>query len=270
MLCNSLDSSIIVLTSYADSMIVPGYAYTRTNIVKLNLQGEILSNKKYKNSQTLNYISNIICMDNGGFMACGNAAISVQLPRAGWLFRFNSDGDSLWYRDYFYYPEDPVYGLNYLDDIAITSDNGFVSVGQAYTVYPPNNIQKMWVLKVDSVGCEIENCWVGIEEPGSGEAREQGSGEVGKQGGLVIWPNPVSGGVLSVKCLGLSSGISCSLSVFDIFGRLAPIPGPCPIRGKGDVVVWTIDVSSLPPGIYIAVVKDGNTVLESAKFVVAR
>jgi hypothetical protein len=141
------------------------------------------------------------------------------------LFCYNSDGDSLWHRDYYYYPEDPVYGQNYLNDLSQTEDNGFVSVGQAYTVYPPNNIQKMWVLKVDSVGCEIENCWVGIEE----EDKTAGLYD-DKKGGLVVWPNPTSGGVLSVEFLGLSAGISFLLSVVDIFGRTAPIPSPSPNR----------------------------------------
>ena len=161
---------------------------------------------------------------NGEFLACGYSKYSDDyLPRAGWLFRFNASGDSLWYRDYFYYPEVPWYGINYLYDVSETEDNGFITTGQASTFDPPNNIQKMWVLKVDSVGCEIENCWVGIEEQGGGEAWERGSGEAGRHGDLEVWPNPASG-VLSVKCLGLNVGISYSLSVVDIFGRAAPTP----------------------------------------------
>jgi hypothetical protein len=102
MLCNSQDSCIIVLTAYADSMWTPEYAYTRINLVKLDLEGNVIWNKKYGPSKPVNFISNLIQLENGDLVACGYAKFSTYLPRAGWLFRFNSEGDSLWYRDYFY------------------------------------------------------------------------------------------------------------------------------------------------------------------------
>jgi hypothetical protein len=123
---------------------------------------------------------------------------------------------------------------------------------------------------------------VGIEEDygreawgqGGGEAWEQGGMEAGKQGSMVVWPNPCRE-VLSVKVLGLSSGSSCLLSVFDIFGR--PVLSSPPAGGggreggqEGGDGGWTVDVSSLPPGIYlISVLKDGNRVA-GGKFVIAR
>ena len=95
----------------------------------------------------------------------------------------------------------------------------------------------------------------------------------GKTVGLVLWPNPART-VLSVKVSGLSSGKNYSLLIYDIFGRSAPIPDPfpeysgqAPNRGKGEFLV---DVSSLPSGVYLAVLKDGLTVKASAKFVVVR
>jgi hypothetical protein len=109
---------------------------------------------------------------------------------------------------------------------------------------------------------------VGIEEPGGGEAWEQGSGEAGRQGGLEVWPNPASG-VLSVKCLGLSSGSSCSLAVVDIFGRqvISLLRQPAERAGDGG---WQIDVSTLPAGIFVAVLRDEQTIIGTTKFVVAR
>jgi hypothetical protein len=267
MLCNTSDSCIMVLTAIADSMYTPEYGYARTKLIKINLQGDTIWTKKYITCQNLNFVSNIMFDQNGDVIAGGYSSFATYLPRAGWLFRFDSDGDSLWYRDYYYYPEDPTYGENYLNDVSISPDNGFVAIGDASTIYPPDNENKIWVLKVDSAGCEIANCWVGIEEQGDEEAWRQGSGDAGKQGSVEVWPNPASG-VLSVKCLGLSAGSSCLLVVYDIFGRQAPIPGPSPIRVKGETI--ELDVSSLPPGIYfISVLEDGNRVA-GGKFVVAR
>jgi sugar lactone lactonase YvrE len=68
-------------------------------------------------------------------------------------------------------------------------------------------------------------------------------------------------GVLSVKFLGLSSGNSYSLTVVDIFGRqVISLP---PDGGQ-------VDVSSFPPGIYFAVVKNGHEVLANRKFIIER
>ncbi|MCK9401390.1 MAG: T9SS type A sorting domain-containing protein [Bacteroidales bacterium] len=265
MLCNSHDSCIIVLTAYADSMFTPEFASTRINLIKIDLEGNIVWNKKYGPS-TANYISNIQLLDNGDVMACGYVYNHAYL-NAGWLFRFNSDGDSLWYREYFYYPDDPVYGLNYLYDVSQTLDNGFVATGQAYTLDPPNNVQKMWVLKVDSVGCEIENCWVGIEE----DKETGGQGEEEKKGGLYLWPNPAK---TIVNCqlsnvdfqFGFSSGIhDQSLIVYDIFGRkLLEVKVP----NRQDKV--EINVEAYAPGIYMVVQREGQNIKASAKFVVSR
>jgi hypothetical protein len=44
--CNTLDSCIMVLTAYADSMRTPEHAYTKINLIKISINGEIIWNKK--------------------------------------------------------------------------------------------------------------------------------------------------------------------------------------------------------------------------------
>ena len=92
------------------------------------------------------------------------------------------------------------------------------------------------------------------------------------------YPNPARE-VLSVKVLGLSEGIVYSLEIYDIFGRKAPghIASLPPGGGRagdggsnGRDGGWTVDVSGLVPGIYLAVVRDKNRFIGSAKFVVVR
>ena len=258
-LCNTPDSCIMVLTAIADSMYTPEYGYARTELVKVNLQGDTLWTKKCITSQNINFVSSIACTQNNDYITCGTSKVSAYLPRVGWLFRFNSNGDSLWYRNYYYYPEDTTYGRNYLYDVSFSNDNGFVATGQASTIYPPNNERKIWVLKVDSVGCEIADCWVGI---GDKETGRPGDGETGRD--LEIWPNPASQ-VLSVKSTVLSSGRDFNLFVYDVFGReVAEIKVP----DRQDQV--QINVKSYPPGVYIAVLKNGCDLFGSSKFVVVR
>lgn len=266
MICHTTDNCIMVLTAYADSMFTSDHAYARINLVKIDLEGNVIWNKKYGPSKPVNYISNIQITQNGGFILCGYSMIlDPSFANAGWIMEVNSEGDSLWYKDYYYYPPGSSDPFNELFDISMTEDHGFVAIGQAYNLFGPNQVQKMWVLKVDSVGCEIPNCWVGIEEQGSGEAWGQGSREAGKQGSLEIWPNPVSEG-LSVKVLGLSSGIDYTLMIYDLFGReVTALTPTLPQPGEG---VLKVDVSSFPAGIYIAVLKSNKGEALTGKFVV--
>jgi hypothetical protein len=257
MLCPTLDSCIMVLTTIGDSMFSIEYAYAKINLSKIDLQGNIIWNKKYGASTVKNSISNLSILENGDIICCGSVKYSIYLNPAGWLFRFNSNGDSLWYREYWYYPEDPGnYGHNYLNDVSTTSDNGFIAVGYAYASSPSDYHEKMWTLKIDSVGCEIADCWVGLEE--------QGSAEAGGRGGLEIWPNPASQ-VISVKSSVISSGKDCSIVIYDVFGReITEIKVP----DRSDQV--QINVESYPAGVYIAILKNGSDLLGSGKFVVAR
>jgi hypothetical protein len=102
---------------------------------------------------------------------------------------------------------------------------------------------------------------VGIEEEDRTVGREDG-----KTVSLVVYPNPVRE-VLSVKVLGLSEGIVYSLEIYDVFGR--PVLSS-PRLGGGREGGFTVDVSALSPGIYLAVVRDKNHFIGSAKFVVVR
>ena len=266
MLCPTQDSCIMVLTTIGDSMYTPSYAYAKINLIKIDLAGNIIWNRNYGGSRLGNQSSSIISLENGDLLACGFVRYSIYLDPAGWLFRFNSDGDSLWYREYWYFPEDPSnHGHNYLNDVSATIDNGFIAVGYAYASSPSDYLEKMWALKVDSVGCEIADCWVGIEEeetgrPGDKETGRPGDKETGR--GLEIWPNPARG-IVDCRWSIFDGRGDVVLMIYDVFGReVAEIKVP----GKQDQV--QINVESYPPGVYIAVLRNGGDFLGSGKFVV--
>jgi hypothetical protein len=87
--------------------------------------------------------------------------------------------------------------------------------------------------------------------------------------------------VLSVKVLGLSSGNSYSLSLYDIFGRMVSpftqIGGRAGDGGSGareggkeTESEIQLDVSNFPRGLYLVVRKDGSNIIGSSKLVISK
>ena len=102
---------------------------------------------------------------------------------------------------------------------------------------------------------QVYTC-MGVEEHGGGEAWGHGK--------LEVWPNPCRE-VLSVKCLGLSSGGDYSLSIYDIFGREIKI-----IDVPNKQYEVQLNIESFPSGVYVVILRNGLDILATRKFVVAR
>jgi len=271
-ICN--DGNIIIGTSIADSMFNSDVSYTRINLVKLDNQGSILWTKKCGSSRPNNLLRKIRVLDDGSIIAVGaTTKYNPEPDRVGWIFKTNAEGDSLWYREFTLLTG--YESRNYLYDVIETSDNGLIACGYVDPYPPDTGSTDTWVIKLDSIGCEWAGCdtTVGVEEHGGMEAGERGSGEQ-----LIIWPNPVRE-VLSVKVLGLSECSDCELMMYDVFGRLVSAslislpqdggrPGDGGITGRDGI--WTVDVSTLPPGIYFISVSENGRQVAGGKFVVAR
>jgi hypothetical protein len=268
MVCTYNDTSFVVLTMYSDSALTYEAEYGRIRVLKYSYSGTVIWDKIFGMSKLDNSVGNIKSLEDGGIVCCGFSIDTSGYYKFGWILRLNSDGDSLWYRDYAFYNHS--FGRNYLFDISPTSDNGFIACGET-KADPPYNLQKIWILKVDSLGCDTAGCdtTVGIGEQGSLEAWEHGE--------LEIWPNPCRE-MLNVECSMLNSGRDYELHIYDIFGRTAaanlislPRLGEGWGGGQaGEGENWTVNVSSLPPGIYLAVIREGTSIVASGKFVVAR
>jgi len=97
-----------------------------------------------------------------GFMRASNEESDYN--QYGWLIKFNIDGEIIWERKYLKITHDhlaPNYPTHELYDVDITSDGGFVMVGQATNYYEDNGFlygQKAWLLKVDKFGCLVPDC----------------------------------------------------------------------------------------------------------------
>jgi hypothetical protein len=267
MVCQSIDSVIIVGTNYADSMYTSDASYSKINIVKIDNQGNIIWNKKYGASRPSNYLLNIRVLEDGNIISVGSLRKYNPEPDwVGWILKTDSDGDSLWYREYHYLSGRE--SSNYLYDIILTSDNGLIACGYVDPSPTDTGSTDTWVIKLDSIGCEFAGCdsTVGIEEPGGGEAWGHG--------GLYLWPNPAKT-IVNCQLSNVDFQGDYSLVIYDIFGR--PVLSSTPIippfggirGGPEGGRSWQINVESYPPGVYIAILKNDLDLLESRKFVVA-
>jgi len=255
MLCRGSDGSIIVGTLYADSTTHPiwGDPYSRIHIVKLDNNGNTIWDRKYgKSNVTKNYVSNIRCLDDGSIIVCGSSPVDYNVTPgiSGWVMKLNTDGDELWYRSYA-----NLYGgqsENILNDIIPTSDKGFIACGFVLPEEPDTGVQEVWVIKLDSMGCDTPGCGtVGVSD----HARSIDS----KSANLHIFPNPASTQIMICSSVLVPRS---SVFIYDLFGRLQD--EIIITKGQNET---KLDISAYPPGVYIAVLKDDKGLVSRGKFV---
>ena len=152
-------------------------------IVKMTYDGELIYEKRYAESYSYlygNWITSASITPDGTVIASGR---KYAYPyENAFLISFSNDGDLNWYREYAICKE--RYSTNELYGVSPTSDGGFIATGRVIPVPPDTGNQDIWVIKVDSLGCESEwDCWVG-------EAEWVVKNEPNS---LTIYPNPTSG-----------------------------------------------------------------------------
>ncbi|MEZ5197181.1 MAG: T9SS type A sorting domain-containing protein, partial [Bacteroidales bacterium] len=125
------------------------------------------------------YMKNFKQTDGNYYVANGwSEVIDTTIPFVnypGWIFKFDQNGDSIWFRDYHHFNN--MYANNYLFDVSETSDKGYIGIGQSNEAFTQSN---MWVIKLDSMGCDTPGCINTVIDEGlvvNGE-------------GLRVWPNP--------------------------------------------------------------------------------
>ena len=252
MVCPSEDDNILVGTVYTDYM-TGDDPHSRINIVKLDIQGNIVWNKKYGSTRIGNYLLNIRCLSSGDILSCG-FVYDIFPHIAGWMLKINNDGDSLWYREY-----DILAGsesMNNFYDILETSDNGIIACGYIHPVSPDSGTEDVWVIKVDSLGCEgPDDCWVGMEE----KPEEEMTGKA-----LEIYPNP-AGRRLRVAGYGLRGDEYAVVSFFDSYGhKVFEMTVP---PSQKEIFV---DVSAWHDGLYAVMLLQNGKIAGSGKVVVMR
>jgi hypothetical protein len=122
-----------------------------------------------------------------------------------------------------------------------TKDNGFLMTGDGapYDTINPLLVSKGWILKVDSLGCQIPFCVVDTDEPRAPNPPQ----------GLQLLPNP-SSGVVEVRWTGAEGG--GTLEVFQLNGVLLLRQNVSLPSGSS-----TISLDQQPAGIYLVRLNTG-------------
>jgi hypothetical protein len=166
---HSLSRSWSVLSAQDGSIVVAGYfapirehSSTWPVVKKLDLAGNVLWDKTYFRNDSISNkeLHSLRELSDGSFIAAGFHQIPPHPPRRAFLLRLDANGDSLWARDYFLEPS----SIHYLSDVYPAPDGGFVACGWITPMAPDTGYQDLWILKVDSMGCEVSNCTVSIDE----------------------------------------------------------------------------------------------------------
>lgn len=248
---NSADNTIVGAYSYSDSVSYPSNdSFNRDALIKIDLVGNVLYDKKYNKMERNKWTMSVSISDNGRIIITGYK-FSPFSHRVGYMLNTNNEGDSLWYREYenlFEYESN-----NYLYGVESTTDGGYVAVG-AVSPYPPDTgNHDVWVIKVDSLGCESwDMCWTGVKEQITlREAQE-----------LKIYPNPTAS-VVVIYIPKENESENHKLIIFDMYGHKIKETDIPPHETEKQ-----IDVSSWNSGLYSVITYNKGKLSGRGKFVV--
>ena len=176
------DGNYLVATVYGEWIVSPSTRTGRIYLIKVNSDGETIWEKKIGPKMYHCINKNLRKTNDGNLVSTGfyyQDTIS-EFILDGWLYKFSQEGDSIWMRDYYYYNNQ--YDVNIFYDATPTSDNGYIAIGKARPDVGGTN-NKMWIVKVDSMGCDTPGCATGVqvfELP------------VANRSEFKVWPNPTS------------------------------------------------------------------------------
>ncbi len=245
------DGNYLFATIYGEWNFSTTYRIGRPCIYKINSSGQVVGQKKVGPSRMNSFIRNFRNSDDN-FILTGYSYQTDTFTTAietSWIMKLDVNYDSIWYRDYTHYAL--IYDDNYLYDVNYCQDKGFIAVGEAYPDMA-GTTQKMWIIKVDSMGCDTPGCATGTQVFNL---------PVDDQQELLVWPNPTSGSVT----LSLSKCEAKGLMTIRVFNAQGMKVDEIEIPAHTESI--SLDAARWNRGLYFLWVTCGDMVY-SAKLVV--
>jgi len=172
---------------------------------------------------------------NGKILLAGEDGTNPYSPEA-WVASINLNGSMNWERSYKYFGSA---GHHQIKSVVRALDGG-VLIGGASPPQGGTVSQDIWLLKVDSVGCLVPNCNLGIDEREFEESL------------LTVYPVPFTN-QLSFEYLG--SLVGTEYKVHDIMGKLI-------LWGQVNRSPLQLDTSTLPNGTFVITLWNKGKLME--------
>ncbi len=170
-------------------------------------------------------------LSNGAILGVGQTTNTNDGSQAGWLMKTDTNGDTLWTHTY-----NPSGSIDLLRNMMLMPNGDIVMVG--FGRGANSTTQDGWILRVDSMGCEIEDCFItGVGELPFGSA----------QGTLEVYPNP-NKGTFNIDLDGLN-GAPAELLLYDLTGKqvtyrqLAQTHNTIQLEAADGLYLYTITVN---------------------------
>jgi hypothetical protein len=239
MLCLSKDNNIIGTYSLCNSGDL--HVDRQIYLTKIGLDGTEIWNKEIGNKEIAMWVSWVETLTDGNYIVSGNHGIrDTIIKNIGWLFKLNTNGDSIWYREYVIIPG--AHEVNEIWQVTPTPDKGFACAGSLYPTESGGS-QDIWVFKTDSMGCLVPNC--------DGVSITEFNPNAGAQ--MLVYPNPFSN-AFAINYYIPKENKSGIFQLYDIYGKLVYQTGL-----TKEVKQLQVVASSLKAGLYVAVlVVDGK------------
>jgi hypothetical protein len=226
-----------------------GTVHKETGFFEVSDSGKLLMSNHYNDTGTSTGPSTLIELNNGHFLDVGQVTDGNTVD--GSLLLIDSTGNLLWYRNY--KKLKAPNSQNYLRDVKSTLDGGFIASGFCIPSAPDTGKQDVWVIKLDSNGCDsIGHCSSVITSlPEKLDESEN----------VKIYPNP-NNGIFTVA-LQVETG-GTQIEIFDMLGQSI-------YKRELHSAYKSINITSQPPGIYLYRVISGNlNLISSGKFIIQK
>lgn len=221
----------------------------KLQLIKWDPDGNIIWDSRthldYANSPYDMYIQ-----PDGGIIA------SARVDYQGAICKFSANGDSVWTRTYNLFTYSATHTLF---DVEPTADGGIMAAGEVSQGGddPEPGLQTLWMIRMDSLRCVVPGCHtVGVAEY-----------ELGLQEALVLQPNPASDHLEFNLPLPVGYQLSGAVQavVLDAQGKEVLRQG---VSINATELRSTLDVRSLPAGLYYMHLRDEVKWLAGGKVVV--
>lgn len=233
------DSAVMLCTNSSLDK-VAWRTVSRKQLIKIDSTGKILWQKIHDRLGYFTSYDKILKLANSTIIALGNYEQAYVSNGESYptLTKLTPQGDTIWMHRLYY---ESLYSGQYLRDIALTPDGGFILAGDASSDSRPT--QDIWVVKTDSNGCYTPSCHSRVYDIRLGINRLDE-----KPIRWRAYPNPVS----ETLNMELNNNESGNFQLFSLDGRLV-------LEGNLNVAN-PVDVSELPSATYELVIQVGTRV----------